>query len=91
MGRKSISKKIHSGDYLVTKHAYDQMIARDIYIRQVHDAIEHGRVVQKWSERDGEKLAIVGPRYNGDFIKVVVKDKAIPEVITVCYPLEIVF
>jgi hypothetical protein len=45
-------------------------------------------VARRWSERDGEKLAIIGERFNGDFIKVVVKDTEIPKVITVCYPYE---
>jgi hypothetical protein len=88
VGRKSIARKIAAGDYQVTRHAYDQMVARDIYIRQVHDAIVNGRVVQRWDERDGPKLAIVGPRFNGDFLKVVVKDLPTPKVITVCYPYE---
>ena len=33
-----------------------------------------GRITQRWLERDGAKLAIVGERFNGDVIKVVVKD-----------------
>ncbi len=72
----------------MTRHAYDQMIARDIFIRQVEDAILNGRVARRWPERDGVKLAIIGERFNGDFIKVVVKDCEIPKVITVCYPYE---
>ncbi len=64
------------------------MLARDIYIRQVHDAILNGRIVGRWQERSGEKLAIIGSRFNGDFIKIVVKDSEIPRVITVCYPYE---
>jgi hypothetical protein len=48
----------------------------------------NGRVAGRWAERDGEKLAIIGERFNGDFIKVVVKDSEIPKVITVCYPYE---
>lgn len=88
MGRKSIARKIELGDYQVTRHAYDQMVARDIYIRQVHDAILNGRVVRRWEERGGVKLAIIGPRFNGDFLKVVVKDLEVPKVITVCYPYE---
>ena len=88
MGRRRIAKLVANGDYEMTKHAYDQMIARDIFIKHVEDALMNGRVVDKWSERGGEKLAIVGERYNGDDIKVIVKDTEIPKVITVCYPYE---
>jgi hypothetical protein len=88
MGRRRIAKMIKAGDYEMTRHAYDQMIARDIFIRQVHDAVLNGRVVKKWNERGTEKLEVVGKRFNGDFIKVVVKDSEIPRVITVCYPYE---
>lgn len=79
---------VAAGDYQMTKHAYDQMIARDIFIKQVEDAVINGRVAARWAERDGEKLSIIGERFNGDFIKVVVKDCDIPKVITVCYPYE---
>lgn len=88
MGRKTIAQKIAAGSYRMTKHAYDQMIARDIYIKQVHEAILNGRVVRRWPERDGDKLAIVGARFNGDLLKIVVKDQEVPKVITVCYPYE---
>lgn len=88
MGRRRIAKMVAAGDYEMTRHAYDQMIARDIFIKQVEDAVVNGRVSGRWPERDGEKLAIVGERFNGDFIKVVVKDCQIPKVITVCYPYE---
>jgi hypothetical protein len=88
MGRRRIARFVKAGEYQMTRHAYDQMIARDIFIRQVEDAILNGRVAGKWAERDGEKLAIIGERFNGDFIKVVVKDTEIPKVITVCYPYE---
>lgn len=88
MGRRQIAKKIQAGEYKITKHAYEQMIARDIYIRQIYEAIANGRVVKKWEENGVTKLAIVGQRFNGDYIKVVVKDLPIPKVITVCYPYE---
>jgi hypothetical protein len=88
MGRRRIAKMIESGDYQMTRHAYDQMLARDIFIKQVHDAILNGRVVKRWHERGVDKLEIIGERFNGDFIKVVVKDTEIPKVITVCYPYE---
>lgn len=88
MGRRRIAKMIEAGDYEMTRHAYDQMLARDIYIRQVHAAILNGRVLKKWDERGIQKLEVVGERFNGDFIKVVVKDSEIPKVITVCYPYE---
>ncbi|KAF1081713.1 MAG: hypothetical protein GQF41_2053 [Candidatus Rifleibacterium amylolyticum] len=88
MGRRRIARFVKTGEYQMTRHAYDQMMARDIFIRQVEDAILNGRVARRWSERDGEKLAIIGERFNGDFIKVVVKDTEIPKVITVCYPYE---
>jgi len=87
MGKmKQIAKKVEKGSLFFTKHAYEQMIARDIYIKQVHEAILNGKVVQKWRERDGEKMAIVGKRFNGDPIKVVVKNSEPLTVITVCYP-----
>jgi hypothetical protein len=88
MGRRRIAKMIEAGDYEMTRHAYDQMFARDIFIKQVHDAILNGRVIKKWIERGVEKLAVIGERFNGDYIKVVVKDTEIPKVITVCYPYE---
>ena len=88
MGRRRIAKRVKAGDYQMTKHAYDQMLARDIFIRQVEDAIVNGRVANRWPERGGVKLAIIGERFNGDFIKVVVKDTEIPKIITVCYPYE---
>ncbi len=88
MGRRRIARLIASGDYEMTQHAYDQMIAREIYIRQVEDAVINGRVAKRWQERGIEKLSIVGERFNGDFIKVVVKDTPVPKVITVCYPYE---
>lgn len=88
MGRRRIARLVTAGEYQMTRHAYDQMIARDIFIRQVEDAIINGRVAGRWPERDGEKLAIIGERFNGDPIKVVVKDCEIPKVITVCYPYE---
>lgn len=88
MGRKRIAKLVAEGEYQMTQHAYDQMIARDIFIKQVEDALQNGKVVDKWSERGGDKLAIVGERFNGDDIKVIVKDAEIPRVITVCYPYE---
>lgn len=88
MGRRRIARLVKEGNYQMTRHAYDQMLARDIFIRQVEDAIFNGRIAGRWPERDGEKLAIVGERFNGDFIKVVVKDCEIPKVITVCYPYE---
>jgi hypothetical protein len=88
MGRRRIAKMVKNGDYQMTRHAYEQMIFREIYIRQVQDAIMNGRVVRKWSERGVQKLAVVGERFNGDFIKVVVKDTEIPIVVTVCYPYE---
>ena len=88
MGRRQIAKMVENGDYEMTKHAYNQMIARNIFIKQVEEAIINGRVVNKWSEYGGDKLAIVGERYNGDNIKVIVKDCEIPKVITVCYPYE---
>jgi len=88
MGRKRIAKKIANGDYEMTRHAYQQMIFRDIYIKQVHDAVLNGRIVKTWDERDGKKYSIVGDRFNGDSIKVVVKDTEIPKVVTVCYPYE---
>lgn len=75
MGKqRKIAKQIESGEYEMTKHAYDQMIQRDIFIKQVEEAVINGKVVKKWSEYGGEKLAIVGKRYNGDEIKVIVKD-----------------
>ncbi len=79
---------IAAGEYEMTRHAYDQMLARDIFIKQVHDAVLNGRVVRRWPDRGVEKLEIIGERFNGDFIKVVVKDSDIPKVITVCYPYE---
>jgi hypothetical protein len=88
VGRRRIARLVKEGNYQMTRHAYDQMLARDIFIRQVEDAIFNGRIAGRWPERDGEKLAIVGERFNGDFIKVVVKDCEIPKVITVCYPYE---
>ena len=88
MGRRNIARKVILGEYEMTKHAYDQMVARDIFIKQVEDALLNGRVAQKWSERDCDKLAIIGERFNGDPIKVVVKDTDKPKVITVCYPYE---
>ena len=88
MGRRRIARMVASGEYQMTKHAYDQMIARDIFIKQVEDAVVNGRVARRWPERGGEKLAIIGERFNGDFIKVVVKDSEIPKVITACYPYE---
>ncbi len=88
MGRRNIIEKIQQGQFQFTQHAYQQMLARDIYIRQVPEAIQRGRVVKRWNERDGEKLAIVGPRFNGDYIKVLVKDAETPRIITVCYPYE---
>jgi hypothetical protein len=89
MGKqRKIAKLVEAGDYEMTKHAYDQMIARDIFIKQVEEAIINGRVVNRWSEYGGDKLAIVGKRYNGDNIKVIVKDLEIPKIITVCYPYE---
>ena len=88
MGRKRIARMIAAGEYQMTRHAYQQMIARDIFIKQVHDAVLNGRVVQTWDEREGKKYAIVGDRFNGDSIKVVVKDTEVPKVITVCYPYE---
>lgn len=89
MGKqRRIAKQIEAGNYEMTKHAYDQMIARDIFIKQVEEAIINGKVVSKWSEYGGEKFAIVGERYNGDNIKVIVKDCEIPKIITVCYPYE---
>jgi hypothetical protein len=88
MGRRRIAKMIAVGEYEMTRHAYDQMLAREIYIKQVYDAVLNGRVVRRWQERGIEKLEIVGERFNGDFIKVVVKDSQIPKVITVCYPYE---
>ena len=72
----------------MTRHAYEQMLARDIFIKQVHDAVLNGRVVKRKIDRGVEKLEIVGERFNGDFIKVVVKDTEVPKVITVCYPYE---
>ncbi len=88
MGRRRIAKLVATGDYEMTRHAYDQMVAREIYIRQVEDAIINGRVAKTWKEYNGTKFAIIGERFNGDFIKVVVKDMEIPKVITVCYPYE---
>lgn len=88
MGRRRIARMVAAGEYQMTRHAYDQMIARDIFIKQVEDAVINGRVAEKWAERGGEKLSIIGERFNGDFIKVVVKDCDIPKVITVCYPYE---
>lgn len=88
MGRRRIAKMIAAGDYEMTRHAYEQMIARDIFIKQVHDAVLSGRVNRRWRERGVDKLEIIGERFNGDFIKVVVKDTEIPKVITVCYPYE---
>jgi hypothetical protein len=88
MGRRTIAQSIAAGKYQVTRHAYDQMVARDIYIRQVHDAILSGRVVKRWPERDGDKLAIIGRRFNGDLLKIVIKDREPPKIITVCYPYE---
>jgi NADH:ubiquinone oxidoreductase subunit F (NADH-binding) len=88
MGRRRIARMVAAGEYEMTRHAYDQMIARDIFIKQVEDAVLNGRVAARWPDRDGERLAIIGERFNGDFIKVVVKDCQIPKVITVCYPYE---
>lgn len=88
MGRRRIARMFEAGEYEMTRHAYDQMIARDIFIKQVEDAVLNGRVAGRWPEHDGEKLAIIGERFNGDYIKVVVKDCQIPKVITVCYPYE---
>lgn len=88
MGRRNIVRQVLKGEFDMTKHAYDQMIAREIYIRQVQDALINGRVKQKWLERGVQKLAIIGERFNGDPIKVVVKDLPVPKVITVCYPYE---
>jgi hypothetical protein len=88
MGRRRVARRVASGEYHMTRHAYDQMIARDIYIRQVEDAVMHGRLTNRWNDRGVQKLEIVGERFNGDPIKVVVKDLEIPKVITVCYPYE---
>lgn len=88
MGRRRIAKMVEIDEYEMTKHAYDQMIARDIFIRQVKDAIINGRIAKKWQEKKYDKFAIIGKRFNGDYIKVVVKDTEIPKVITVCYPYE---
>ena len=89
MGQKRIAKLVATGDYQMTKHAYNQMIARDIFIKQVEEALINGHVVNKWPERGGDKFAIVGERYIGDDIKVIVKDAEIPRIITVCYPYEV--
>lgn len=86
--RKRIAELVSTGDYQMTRHAYDQMLARDIFIKQVEEALINGKIVGKWNEYGGEKLAIVGKRFNGDDIKVIVKDAEIPKVITVCYPYE---
>ncbi|MBF0545239.1 MAG: DUF4258 domain-containing protein [Candidatus Riflebacteria bacterium] len=88
MGRKNIARKIEVGNYSFTSHAYDQMFKREIYIKQVSDVILNGRVIGKRSEKDGDALVIIGERFNGDPLKVVVKDCPIPKVITVCYPYE---
>ena len=88
MGRKRIARLVKTGEYQMTRHAYQQMIARDIFIRQVEDAILNGKVARTWDDREGKKYAIVGDRFNGDSIKVVVKDTEIPKVVTVCYPYE---
>lgn len=86
MGRRSIAGKIVAGEVQISRHAYDQMIAREIYIKQIHDVLLNGRVVGRWKERGGEKLAIVGDRFNGDRLKVIILDRKVPKVITVCYP-----
>ena len=88
MGRRRVARRVASGEYQMTRHAYEQMIARDIYIRQVEDAVMNGRLTNRWNDRGIQKLEIVGERFNGDPIKVVVKDLEIPKVITVCYPYE---
>jgi hypothetical protein len=85
---KSIARQVENGEIEFTKHAYDQMMVRDIYIRQVHDVILNGKIVKKWQDRDCHKVAIVGRRFNGDSLKVVLKDVQPPVVITVCYPYE---
>lgn len=89
MGQKRIAKLVAAGEYHMTKHAYDQMLARDIFIKQVEEALINGRVVNRWPERGGDKYAIVGERYNGDDIKVIIKDAETPRIITVCYPYEV--
>lgn len=88
MGRRSILKKAEEGKFFFTKHAYDQMKVRDIFIKQVYETIQSGRVVDRRPERDGDTLIIIGNRFNGDALKVVVKDTEEPRVITVCYPHE---
>ena len=88
MGRRSILKKAEEGKFQFTRHAYDQMKERDIFIKQVYEAIQNGRVIDRRPERDGDTLVIVGKRFNGDDLKVVVKDAEEPRVITVCYPHE---
>lgn len=88
MGRRRIARMVLKGEFNMTKHAYKQMIDREIYIRQVEDAIVNGRIERRWNEKGVEKLAITGERFNGDNIRVVVKDLPVPKVITVCYPYE---
>lgn len=85
MGRKEIAEKIAAGTVHVTRHAYEQMIARGIYIKQVHEAIVNGRVMKKWTDRGGDRLAIVGARFNGDVIKVIVKDCDVPRVLSLIH------
>jgi hypothetical protein len=86
--RKKLFRKVEAGEISFTQHAYKQMMARDIYIQQVREALLNGQVVQRWDDRDGVKMAIVGKRFNGDYIKVVIKDTEPPSIITVCYPYE---
>jgi len=86
MGRRTIAKKVGEGTFEFSKHAFHRMLDRDIFIKQVAEAIANGRVVDRRPERDGDTLTILGSRFNGDPIKIVVKDAEIPRIITVCYP-----
>ncbi len=88
MSFKRICDQVAAEKYVLTRHAYDQMKVRDIYIRQVIDAILNGKVVKTWRQRDYKKIAVLGTRFNGDHLKIVIKDVEIPQIITVCFPYE---
>lgn len=87
-GFRQIRERIAAEQYVLTKHAYDQMTVRDIYVRQVVEAVLNGRVVRTWHHPQYKKIAVIGTRFNGDHLKIVIKVAPTPQIITVCFPYE---
>lgn len=84
-----IIKKIQEGLYEYSQHAVDQSIVRIISTKEIHEAIEHGKIIEDYpDDKYGPSCLIYGRAVNGRPIHVQCSYSSRPliKIITVYEP-----